>query len=697
MEEFENIQGSILPYNHEEIEIVMKQLLIQNGMSDVMYEGSNVSQLTSIISYIISSLNVNTAINIQETILPLATKRMNILYGARQLGYEPYAIKSYIYELTLKPKYDETKTKIINGKEVIDTQDPEPRLISIVKNTKFTAGDKTYYYVGPTLANVIEVSNRDIQFINDPNQGLPADEILLKIPVVEGELTTYIEDEMLDMTSYTYEENGETKTKQDYLIPYTNVEDQYGLQVYLNNNFNEQWEKSDSFLVDESLDYNKNKFIRKENIILGYPTIFFEFAGFGNAIGEGQNIKVNVLQSQGENGAAEESIIIDDVVFSQEMEVIDQKIIQTGTGAESDEDIKTNATIFNNTGNRAVTRLDYIAITKHSPLVKEADAWGGEEELPQVKGEIWLSCTPSAQTRPVIEYNSGFTIDIGTPSKDDSQVYQKNWKNWYVTDENYDSLFEYLEVYKIMTMGLNYRHPLYINFDYNIDIVKYDISKSPKTVNTIVFNAINDYFVNSIESFESEYLNSNLQRILDTVLGYNAGVNIELKLTGTLCSDMIDKYYQDHAGLKYIITSLSWPYETLLNNSEILIDKLPLIDTPDFGFNHGSLSVNYSELNQDLSNPVRRAKIYYNEGSTSTIFGEYIVDIKKKNITLIFDFNWQDAEEIIFGPLVQDSYGDYRTYQYFDINYYPYDSNVVNIPFSKHKIPRLRNVNFVNN
>ena len=182
MNENENITSSVLPYNQSEIESVMKQIMYSNGITDVMYEGSNVSQLTSVVSYVIASLQANTAMNIQETLLPLATKRMNVLFGARQLGYEPHAIKSYKYKLLLKPLYDTSKTITDpnTGEEIIDIHNTDDRKISIVKNTRFKSGDKSYYYVGPTLVDVITVNNNDITYINDETQGRPLSEITIR-------------------------------------------------------------------------------------------------------------------------------------------------------------------------------------------------------------------------------------------------------------------------------------------------------------------------------------------------------------------------------------------------------------------------------------------------------------------------------------------------------------------------------------
>jgi len=719
MTEFDNIKTSVIPYNQQEIEHVMRQAMYHNGITDVLYEGSNVSQLTSIISYVISSLNVNTAINLQETLLPLATKRMNILFGARQLGYEPHAVKSYKYKLLLKPLYDQTKTITLpDGTEIIDTNDQTDRTISIIKNTRFKCGDATYYYVGPTLDNIITVSNYDIQYINDSTRGRAAKDITIEIPVVEGVMTTYLEDEMLQMTATEYTENNETKTKQDYLIGYRDVEEDFGLQVYLtyidDDGFqviDEEWTKSEQFLIDETLDYNKNKFVRKENIILGYPAIFFQFAGLGKGIRTGTLIKVNVLQSLGPDGEAIGKFEVhqDDVEFTQEMEVLEYSLLEKGRTYETDSEIKDNAVVFKNTGNRAVTKYDYITITKRNPLVQECDAWGGEDESPKEKGNIWVSCTPSEQQRPIIEYPKGYEIDIGTPSKYTSNPVQRNWNNWYINDINYSKIIRYLDNFKIMTMDINYRHPLYINFYYFIDVVKYDLSKSISTTNSIIFQNINKFFVEHLENFQSEYFNSNIQRILDTALDYNSGVNINLNITGTLCVDMIDKFNLLTYGRKVIKTDLSWPYENVYDEEtgDLKWDMFPKIDG-DFGYYNGKIHVNFQ-------NPIKKNytktvfDILYSRSVDLDVFyenekiGEYIVDGEKETIELVWDFDLISEDEI-FGPDIEEVdenlddnlvvSGTYKSYTEFNINYYPFDENLVNINFSKNRIPRLKKVEF---
>jgi hypothetical protein len=461
----------------------MKQLMFNNGITDVLYEGSNISQLTSIISYVISTLNVNTAINLQETILPLATKRMNILMGARQLGYEPVELSSYKYNLTLKPLYDTTKTIIDpNGNEVIDTLDTTPRSISIEKNTKFVSGGKSYHYIGPRLESIIPaVSNYDITYYDDPSTGRPKDEITIELEVIEGNVITYLDDPQLRTTAIDYTENTKINTKQDYIIPYRNLDQDDGMKVFLTyvDDFGNLIVDEEQTQTSEFLNEVPKTFIRMQNIILQYPTIFFEFAGFGNPIRSGTEIKTQCLVSSGPEGEATEAFKVDDTVLSANVEVIDHVIVRVGSVAETDASIKENAVVFHNTANRAVTRNDYIAISKRSSIVDEADAWGGEEETPQQLGHIWISATPETKEREVRLVGNNYQVVVGDPTwQDDPITSNRNLKNWYLQDSEYQDLFLYLDKYKIVSMQLHKRHPLHVNFDFYCDIIKYDMIRT---------------------------------------------------------------------------------------------------------------------------------------------------------------------------------------------------------------------------
>jgi len=76
-----------VPFSFDEIYDGIADLFADKGY-DSPYDGSNLSQLITSMAYTVSTLNANTAVNINETILTLAQKRDNIVQDARLLGYE---------------------------------------------------------------------------------------------------------------------------------------------------------------------------------------------------------------------------------------------------------------------------------------------------------------------------------------------------------------------------------------------------------------------------------------------------------------------------------------------------------------------------------------------------------------------------------------------------------------------------------
>ena len=767
--------GSVLPFDQPEVEAVMKKIMLENGITDVLYEGSNISQLTSVISYVISSLNINTAINLQETILPLATKRMNILFGARQLGYEPSKIKSYKYKINLTPQYDQSK---VDSQGQLDTLNEEKRQVGIRRNTVFISGNNKYYYRGDDIPVIFEFSNYDIHFKNDPTQtGYPTEAFYYEIEVFEGdflESKDYPELEFF-VDNYT-DKDGKVQVSQEFLIPFKNVEDD-GIDVivespdYTNaiNGFYGMAQSrrtlSKQFLIDETFSYDQDKFIRQENIILEYPVIFFQYNGMGQPVQANDKILVDVLISSGVEGVADAGFTVQDGVYAGQVQVVNTLekylpiVTQLGSSGETDEDIKQNALSFNNTANRAVTKLDYIAIASREPHVKEADAWGGEDEIypgvfdpglpieldplapgyndpksgSSMLGHVWVSTAPYFNKEYRYDIPKGTTdsvtgltnwslekyeLLIGTPTIGNEPL--KNLYNWYqsgseVVDpatgfgtQEIGEILQWLDFYKIITMQLHHRHPLYIDFDFVCDIVKYDLTKSKQEVNKEVFEGIDGYFRSFIEGFGTEYINSNLQRILDSILTFQSGIGYTTLLHGVLFKDMVDETTD------LIQCSLAFPYEDMYvaydpnwvptnpatqpDEGYLDTNLLPRIDTLDFGLMDASLRVDYNSL--DLLNlgntPNGTTDILYNDGGTDIVVGTYTVRKDLSEIQLTFDFATAGLEDDIF-KLVLPDLTEVQQYARFRIEY-PFTGGYNhNIPFSKNSIPRLKTVEFKDN
>lgn len=753
--------GSVIPFDQPEVEAVMKKIMLENGITDVLYEGSNISQLTSVVSYIISSLNINTAINLQETILPLATKRMNILFGARQLGYEPHKIRSYKYTINLTPQYDQTKR---DASGQVDTLNEEKRQVGIKRNTVFISGGNKYYYRGNDIPVIFEFSNYDIHFKNDPaTTGYPTEAFYYEIEVVEGDFKESKDHPELEffVDNYT-DKDGKIQVSQEFLIPFNDVEDD-GIDVivespdYTNaiNGFygtaQTRRTLSKQFLIDETFSYDRDKFIRQENIILEYPVIFFQYNGMGQPVKANDKILVDVLISSGASGVADSGFTVQDSAYSGRVQVVNTLeqylpvVIQYGSAGEPDEDIKQNALSFNNTANRAVTKLDYIAIARREPNVKEADAWGGEDEIypestpphaldgTRMLGHVWTSTAPyftkeytytipKGTTNPVTGLtdwsHERYDLQIGTPTIENEPL--KNLHNWYQSGSeivdpvtgygtgDIGEILEWLDFYKIITMKLHHRHPLYIDFDFVCDIVKYDLTKSKQEVNKEVFEGIDGYFRAFIEGFDSEYINSNLQRILDSILTFQSGIGYTTILHGVLFRDMIDETTHK------IQCSLAFPYEDMYVSHDpawvptvpisvpdegyIDTNLLPRIETFDFGLLAADISVDYASLEYlNLGNtPNGTTDIIYNSGAGDIVVGTYTVRKDLAEIQLTFDFASAGLEDEIFTKVLPDT-TEVQQYARFNIEY-PFTGGYNhNIPFSKNSIPRLRTVEFKDN
>jgi hypothetical protein len=733
MQDFQNIEYSVIPYNQEEIELVLRQLMLERGITDVLYEGSNVSQISSIISYLISTLNINTAINLQETLLPLATKRMNILFGARQLGYEARPKISYKYTLTLRPQYPNKNIDPTTGE--IDKEDDTLYTVELNHNTKFICGSYEYWYTGPTIPNFWEVCNKMITEVGENKNHPDYDKVYKEVIVKEGKVYTPDNDITLSLNAAEYQdENGEVKVKQDYLIPYKNVEED-GISVYLTyvDEFGRFQEKqpryqTKQYLIDENMNNQKDLFARAENIILGVPTVFFQMGGFGNPIRNGTLLEFEILVSAGAAGEAIGKFRVDD--GNADFIVYQYELYSKGQEEETNDSIKENAIVYHNTANRAVTKYDYNTIIKRHNLVSEGASWGGEDEDPKEKGHIWISCIPATKEKLVKYKNNGTTrtyeIIIGEPNWLPAEAPfedHPNLSNWFLTPDKYNVsgilteqgqqgiMREYLDEFKMMTIEVHYRHPLYVNFDFTCDIVKYNVTKSMEQVNKGVFDTINEYFDNVLEKFDSEYLNSNLQRVIDKCLGYTSGITYNIKTTGSLCAEMIDEFnlklneletYEcpNRTPRTVIKCSLAFPFENIyytdISYTALKPEMLPIIDTDDFGMNRYSLRVDYADLVPVLPNAnmnYLETEIYLMKNGTRYNFGTYAVNKLNSTIDLTFEFGAVQIDDIF----PKSGAGEYNEYIDFNIKYpYTVDTST-NIPFTKNSIARLRSVTFIDN
>lgn len=606
---------STVPFDFNELYSDIKLKFEESGYDTE--EGSNTSQLITAMAYFTSMLNVNTAVNINETLLPLATQRNNVVQDARALGYEIQHKQSYSYYLTLN---------LTAGYSY-----------NIPKYTEFTSGNYTYYYLGNPLTFTSLVEDTEVT-----------------LKVTEGVLykSAAYPDTLQVTTSTVTDESGNSVPQYYIDIPYTDVEET-GIEVFVTYYDDtgtlvskEEWNKSEQFIVDNDIDLNK-KFIRLDNIEFKTPRIYFKISGIGAGIRTGSIVDINVLTTNGPDGAISDisnlssvTFNIQDTTATADAELIRISLIAEGTDEESIQSIKENAPKFFNSANRAVTKSDYEAICNRQSTVEDSIVWGGNDEFPKAPGHVWFGFKPSRYNPTLTSdnsFNTNYTLDYGTYTDWDYTYTPKAlstdpdgpFEVQLTTSETYySSLFlenqeirsnetnsnneliqpgvwDTLDNFKIPTIEFHNRHPIFIDFEYDINILKYQVVNTKSSINSDVYNIINDFYVGSTSdtfkfgNFETEYFHSSLEKRIDSYLtdtsGYNNAVSTKILLTKKNVSiENTLNSYRD------IYIPLSVPFESYFDSGGYLITSvLPDIDTANF-LDYSPVSSPDTDIGQDL-------------------------------------------------------------------------------------------------
>ena len=563
-----------IPFTFEEIYKDLEKEFAKLGY-DTPFEGSNTAQIITAMAYTISNLNLNTAVNINENLLTLARKRKNILQDARILGYEASKKISYKYKIELKFKQ--------LGKFIIP------------KYSVFTSGDKKYYYLGSD--KTIEIRN-----IDEMNS------LTLQLEIKEGNLITYKEkpNELI----YTF--NG----IQNYIdIPYTDVEDD-GIEIYATyydpirgKIEKEEWNKSKILLLDKNDQLHK-EFLRLDVTDTNTPRCYFAYSGIGHELPAGAILEVNALISSGSQGSLQGLLQIDGYIqeFCKLNDAFQPQLLVTGLEEESDQSIKDNAPLMNNTASRVVTAFDYKAVANNHASVKDCIVWGGEDEVPVRKGNIYCSFLPEKISRKFSIYSkvSGTEIFEGINDKstvseryiyklDDSINKEKNYiSNSELLSQSINEnktilnpgVWDNLDKFKLPALYDNLRNPIYVFVDFYIDVKKYKLGIAQSEIRQKIFDKLNEK-IQRLETFDTTFFNSNIIKQLDNELSDIMGLTLKPKFY-----ILIDSENTAKKRMKSITSSNLRAYIDLASNNQSAKLNVWL---PLNGFEGDTINVEYNK------------------------------------------------------------------------------------------------------
>jgi len=681
----------IIPYEYEDIAEDLKKQWRNKGY-DVDSNASNTAILTDLMAYAINIVNTNMSFGLSDITLNSSEQRKNILALARQIGYEATLKKSFQYKVYLRVKEPTVPVSPFTG-----LYPP----MDILRYSNFSAGEKSYYYLGEDIS--IEPHPRDFEngeYIPKeelaPGVWSPIDgtdehgvQIIKKFELIvkEGTLIRYQDNAILSYTIGVTTNNAGTIVEENFIdIPYKNIEND-GVFVYVTpvndqgNELSQEWKKRDSLIVEQNEDFKySNEYLQLRNIEKETVRVYFTFAGMGNPLLVDTKIDVDIIVSSGTEGIASEKITLKDALVETNYEIITELQSDipfiTGTDEEVDEDIKTNAPMFFNSGNRLVTTLDYKTFIESNSLVKNAFIWGGEDELVKQLGNVWFSLLSANIPRTFTNVN-----DVSFEFKRNDLL---DAEKMYLLDADINNIKKEVSNLKVITIELNDRHPVFIDFFYEIEMAKYSSINKAYVHNTL-FDIMKKYFFEELEQYDVDYYNSTLIKKMDVSAGDSSGFDYTFKTKINFFRAQIkDELAVDGSISKKIVMNLAVNEQKIYGVSDINVDVLPSIFGKDFNFDiesdeYKDLYVDFDTplSNLDKTNQLISFKIYL--GLIPVGIYNFVNTIRDKSVRIDIDID---------GVTLRES--DFNIPKTADV-----DFKSKNFGFVKNTVPRLAGVKFI--
>lgn len=335
-------------------ELIKQDLIDNNVITDINYEGSVISILVQEMAYLVLNINASHAMNANQTMLLLSSIRQNIIYLAQELGYKitrPVSAKMSVeFEV-----------------DTIDSGDS----LTIPRLTSFDCGDYTFVL-------------QDDVILNDSS-------LVVTGSIIEGTLLDSSTDENLQF-------NPDSDTT-NFLLNYDNIEND-NLFVKIKKSFESEFSENYDE-VNSLVDITSDTFYSEIEPETRYVKVYTDFIGQGLTLTSDDTVDVTILLS---NGSAANGIVdcsftetdsfTSDLGVSKTVTVSVNGASSGGSDEESSESVQQNAPQFYNTGNRTVNKKDYTAFLNKNSLVEKSIVWGGESNIPVNLGHVYMSNVP---------------------------------------------------------------------------------------------------------------------------------------------------------------------------------------------------------------------------------------------------------------------------------------------------------------
>ena len=606
----------IAELDFDEIKTNLKEFLQdQDEFTDYDFEGSGLSILLDILAYNThyNAYYLNMVAN--EAFLDTALLRESVVSHAKSLGYVPHSQRSpvAIINFTAKSANNDRSTLII------------PAGYSFLSNQ---IDNTTYNFI---VLEDISVTKANSEYFFE------------NLKIYEGQFLTY---------NFVHDDS--TNPKQIFTLPDENIDTttiKVAVSPSVSNTDITIYSK-----VTDVLDVIKTSevFFLQESRD-GKFQIYFGNDVVGKKIPDGAVVTVNYIVTDATAANKANNFIATSPLVDFLSESITDFTITPisaaagGADRESVDRIKFSATARFSTQNRLVTLKDYETyILNNYPSVDSISVWGGEDEVPEVYGKVFVSLKPK--------------------------------ENFFISESEKQRIIdEIIKPKSIISVDVEIRDPefLYILLTNTVSYDPKKLTVSETTLQSQIRSAILGYKTTNLDKFDSVFSISKLQDTID---------NVDLKsIVGTETFVRLQKRFIPTLG---VATNYNIDFNTALARGT-LIDKLsssPFVVVDASGTERTAFIEEVPQSFTGISSiEITNAGYGYSSAPTVTISGdgvgataEAIVEQGRVVSIVVTNrgFDYSRATVTISGgggfsavgnPVIDSSIGTIRTI-YFDAN-----------------------------
>jgi len=455
----------------------------KDQFSDYDFEASGLSNILDVLAYNTHLNGLIANIGINESFLATSQLRSSVVSHAETLGYYSGSKAAAQANITV----------------TLNTTDEDTPQVSLPKHTSFTTTIDEVSYSFKTLEEYTATNDGDGNFSFLTDLGSTS------IPVHEGVVKT---------KTYLV---GDTADEQIYVIPDETIDtNTLTVDVY-DTATSASFTSYTNIKNNIRLDAESTVYLVRETPNGYYEITFSDGVVLGKSPEAGNKIVVQYLSTKGKDAnrgktfTADNTISVGGVSYTPVVTTVANS--SGGSDKETIASIKGNAPRVFGTQQRLVTAEDYKALImqRHSDVLSDTTAWGGNENVPPVYGRVYVSLAFKDD------------IDAGTKqaTKDDIVA---------VLSENL----------AIMSINTVFSDPVttFLELDVTYDFDPDQTNITARTQSTAIDNFIVEYVDDNLKKFDSIFRRSLLLAEIDglstAILNSTISVRLQQRFAPTL-------------------------------------------------------------------------------------------------------------------------------------------------------------------